>query len=101
MQERVLDLGQNLAKELEHLLPHAGGVLRGRAEGLSGDGAVPLRALPSATALTAPSLQASSPHCRNGPPLCCPSPSHFIFLHNLGITEHTGGFLCPHHCRVP
>lgn len=30
MQERVLDLGQNLAEELEHLLPHAGGVLRGR-----------------------------------------------------------------------
>lgn len=50
MQERVLDLGQNLAEELEHLLPHAGGVLRGRVEVRSREGAVSLRTLPSSTA---------------------------------------------------
>lgn len=80
MQERVLDLGQNLAKELEHLLPHAGGVLRGRAEGRSGEGAVPLRARPPSTAWRAPSLQAAFP-VRTGP-LCTarPLPTSFFSI---------------------
>lgn len=41
MQERVLHLGQHLAEELEHLLPHAWRVLwvRGQVAGRSGEGA--------------------------------------------------------------
>lgn len=41
MQERVLHLGQHLAEELEHLLPHAWRVLRAREQRLSGQEAVP------------------------------------------------------------
>ena len=55
MQERVLHLGQNLAEELEHLLPHAGWVLRG------GD-RVPV----SQSARQCPRLDHSSPHCLGG-----------------------------------
>lgn len=71
MQERVLHLGQHLAEELEHLLPHAWWVLRAREQRLSGQEAVPppwstapcAAVPPSLTALGAPSPHTSSPHC--------------------------------------
>lgn len=57
MQERVLHLGQNLAKELQHLLPHAGWVLRG------GDRAPVSQAARQRPPRTAPPLTAREGWC--------------------------------------
>lgn len=94
MQERVLDLGQNLTEELEHLLPHAGGVLRGRAEGRSGEGAVPLGTLPSSPARG--HLLCKPPSLTVGTgPLCAarPRPTSFFSISLSSLNTQVGSVL--------
>lgn len=97
MQERVLHLGQHLAEELEHLLPHAWRVLRAR-----GQDACPERKL-------RPRLERAPPRCSEGTSaaetgLVCTasSLSCSLFLHNLVVTERaTRSLLCLNQLLCP
>lgn len=73
MQEGMLHLGQNLAEELEHLLPHAWRVLRVRGECLSvrRRGHAPARTAPPFTARRGLLRQPLSLTLGNRPPLRC------------------------------
>lgn len=104
MQERVLHLGQHLAEELEHLLPHAWRVLRVRGQDAGREREPrPAWSVPRPRPRGIPPLVAAqrAPSLREtGLVRAASSPWPALSLHDLVITEHA---TCSplNHCCVP
>lgn len=105
MQERVLHLGQHLAEELEHLLPHAWRVLRVRGQDAGREREPrPAWSAPRPRPRPAGFLPSSLPRghlrCEKLAWSALPAPWPALSLHDLVITEHA---TCSplNHCCVP